>query len=53
MLLYVLGSYEVSYNSPASGTYSLEVTLQGHHINGSPFLVQVDPGKQRPQLQQQ
>eukprot|EP01114_Cavostelium_apophysatum_P015706 TRINITY_DN433_c0_g1_i2.p1 TRINITY_DN433_c0_g1~~TRINITY_DN433_c0_g1_i2.p1 ORF type:complete len:905 (+),score=297.74 TRINITY_DN433_c0_g1_i2:215-2929(+) len=39
------GTHRVTYTATISGSYSLEVTLHGHHISGSPFELQVEAGE--------
>ena len=37
------GTYEVSFRLRQEGKYSMAVTLQGHHVNGSPFTLCATP----------
>ncbi|KAJ3051770.1 hypothetical protein HK097_007233 [Rhizophlyctis rosea] len=39
------GTYTGSYSTPISGTYKLDVTLDGRSVCGSPFHVDVEPGE--------
>lgn len=43
------GTYIASYTCSVSGSYSMDVTLYGAHISGSPFTLVVDADQTRPE----
>ena len=44
------GSYNISYFAKEAGTCQTSVMVNGGHVNGSPFTVQVKPRKYKPVL---
>ena len=44
------GSYNISYFAKEAGTCQTSVMVNGEHVNGSPFTVQVKPRKYKPLL---
>ena len=44
------GSYNISYFAKEAGTYPASVMVNGEHVSGSPFTVQVKPRQYKPVL---
>ena len=44
------GSYNISHFAKEAGTFQTSVMVNGGHVNGSPFTVQVKPRKYKPVL---
>ena len=44
------GSYNISYFAKEAGTHQTSVMVNGEHVSGSPFTVQVKPRKYKPAL---
>ena len=44
------GSYNISYFAKEAGTFQTSVMVNGEHISGSPFTIQVKPRKYKPVL---